>query len=178
MNYSKRLSILSAALLIVVAASACTMVMLPTDGAPLSDADVGTEETVRAASAPQPGNEQMDAGALEGTTWALFAYGQADALEALVVDSEVMIEFGQEGDLTGNAGCNRFMTTFEVTGNLLSVGSVGLTRMMCVDAAIQDQEYMLVNALEGMAAGQPFRLVGDQLEIQLADGSLLIFTAE
>lgn len=115
--------------------------------------------------------------------WSLVAYGDSSALQAMAIDSEITAEFSADGRLSGNAGCNRYMATFEVNdsgedSDRLAVGPVGLTRMMCADDAINEQEQQFVGLLERMAEGRPFQLSAKQLEIDLGDGKILIFQSQ
>jgi heat shock protein HslJ len=43
------------------------------------------------------------------------------------------LRFGQDGTLSGNAGCNNFSGTYKIKGNQLQIGQVGATKMACMD---------------------------------------------
>ncbi len=178
-------------LLLLVAFASSTLILVAgcvvVEPAPVSTA--GSLETVEEASepdapaaAPQPttstdetSGDSPSVGELGGTAWSLFAYGDPGSFQALASGSEITAEFSTDGQITGSAGCNRYMATFEVNGEFLAVGPIGLTRMMCTDESLRQQEQQFISALEGMAEGSEFRLVSDQLEIDLGDGMLLVF---
>lgn len=134
-----------------------------------------TERPDSPAAAPQGNGVDSSFFELEGTSWTLTSHGDVSALKAVADDADLTADFSTDGQLSGNTGCNRYMTTFEVDENQLTVAPIGLTRMMCVDEALRLQEQQFVEALEGLADGRAFRLTADQLEIDLGNGQLLIF---
>lgn len=69
---------------------------------------------------------------LEGTEWILDQEASrfANATSAAVVTAQ----FGADGRLTGNGGCNDYFTSYEVDGSALTVSAkIGSTRRLCAD---------------------------------------------
>jgi heat shock protein HslJ len=81
---------------------------------------------------------------LTGTAW------QAAEIGGRAVHREISstLIFGEEGGISGSAGCNRFFGTLDLEGDGVSVGPLGSTRMMCA-APVMDQEQRFFQALEG-----------------------------
>lgn len=147
-----------AALAVIVAA--CT----PTGGEPESSA----------ASATQTGTDlektdEMEVVGLGGVRWVLVSYLNAagETAEALA-DREVTAEFGADGRVGGNSGCNTYFASYTTEGNTLTIGQAGSTMMACEPAEIMQQEADYLAALTSAAT---FTIEGDQLSIANADGA-------
>lgn len=87
---------------------------------------------------------------LVGTQWQLVSFLDytSGRIETPVVEgSGVIIEFGEEGAVAGNAGCNTFNGSYELQGELLSFGPLATTRRACADAALSEQEAAFLSAL-------------------------------
>jgi putative lipoprotein len=83
-------------------------------------------------------------GALWGTSWRL-----EDLAAAGVVDqSQATLEFPQEGKVIGNASCNRFFGSVQVSGDSIAFSRMGATRMACLSEATMTQEAAYLKALE------------------------------
>lgn len=63
--------------------------------------------------------------ALAGSEW---GFGEAD---------KRFIQFGGDGRVSGHAGCNRFFGSYEEGGGRLTIGQLGMTRMMCPPADME-----------------------------------------
>jgi heat shock protein HslJ len=67
--------------------------------------------------------------------------------EPALADKIVTIEFKEDGNIGGTAGCNHYFSSYEINGNSLSFGVVGSTEMYCMDEDVMDQEYKFLKAL-------------------------------
>jgi heat shock protein HslJ len=76
--------------------------------------------------------------------------------------SKVTLAFAQDGSLSGGASCNRFMGSYALSGEGLTVAPAATTRMACMDAQVNQERDFL--ALLGKV--QSFSIE--------ADGSLLL----
>ena len=103
-----------------------------------------------------PDSSATDATGLRGTIWRLAELGGA----AVVPDAEATLEFPETGKVVGQGTCNRFFGTVTITGQTITFGPLGTTRMACSEAA-GAQEAIYLKALEG----------ADRYEI---DGSVLL----
>lgn len=98
---------------------------------------------------------------LEGTSWLLVAYGGS----APIGMTMPTLAF-QDGQVSGNASCNSFGGSFEVTGDRLSFGPMFMTEMFCMDPeGVMDQE------------GLYLQMLGSVERFEISDGQLVLFTA-
>ncbi len=97
------------------------------------------------------------------TEWELDGLNGQDALNGVLVS----MKFGEDGKLTGNGGCNRFMGSWDHTGSReLSLSAGGSTMMAC-DETIMKQEQAFFQALEQTAR---YKLDRDELDLYDANG--------
>jgi heat shock protein HslJ len=92
-------------------------------------------------AAPVPANAASFS--LAGSEWLLEdlgGLGGADNLQATLT-------FPEAGKVAGNGSCNRFFGPAEVSGDALKLGPLASTRMMCPEAAM-NQETKYINALQ------------------------------
>ncbi len=70
---------------------------------------------------------------LEGNLWGLKTVADAAGqLVDVLPGTEVTAEF-LNGQVAGSAGCNNYFGSYEMSGNSLSIGTVGMTGMFCAD---------------------------------------------
>ncbi len=81
---------------------------------------------------------------LDGTAWKATEIGGRAVQEGVAST----LRFGEQGSVSGGAGCNRFFGTLSLKGDRVSVGPLGSTRMMCAPP-VMDQEQRFFQALEG-----------------------------
>jgi len=80
--------------------------------------------------------------------------------------------FASDGVLTGHGGCNRFRTSYEITGEGMGIGPAQATRMACVDAEVNAQETRFFALLEQVTR---FDIAGDgSLELLIGDGPVIV----
>ena len=87
---------------------------------------------------------------LVGTVWRLQAYsdGQSGMMSTLA-GTEITALFGEDGRLTGSAGCNSYSAAYEVDGNAITIGPAASTMMMCGEpGGIMEQEATYLAALQ------------------------------
>ena len=150
------------------------MMLLPSDNTSQAS---GTLETADAPAAAAIGEAEPQSVTLEDiadTSWRLVSYGERSALIDAIADVDVTAEFSSDGALNGYAGCNRYFTDFQIEDGLISIGPAGMTRMMCADNALQDQEFAFAAALERMIEPRLIMLNDTDLEIDLGDDQVLI----
>ena len=113
---------------------------------------------------------------LIGTNWTLdtFSTANRDAVSSLISGTTITAVFGEDGRVSGSAGCNNYFGSYTVAGSSLSIGSVASTRMYCPGQDIMLQESTFLASLS-RAAG--FTISGNRLSLADADGAtLLTFT--
>jgi heat shock protein HslJ len=110
---------------------------------------------------------------LTGTTW--YATGVNNGREAvvsLVTGSEITAVFGEDGSLTGRAGCNNYMTSYTTASAQIQIEPAASTRMMCPEPeGVMEQEAAYLAALTTAAT---YSISGDRLELRTADGALAV----
>jgi heat shock protein HslJ len=110
---------------------------------------------------------------LAGTSWEAIAYNNGkQAVTSVLAGSTITASFGQDGTLSGNAGCNDYNGTYTVTGNQIVIGPLASTRMFCNDpVGVMDQEAQYLAAL---ATAATYQVEGTVLELRSKDGALAV----
>jgi heat shock protein HslJ len=82
--------------------------------------------------------------------------------EPVAENSPARVQFTADGQINGNASCNRFFGTYTYTGLVLSIPNpLGATKLMCLPA-LMEQESRLLGSL------------GDATSAGLEDGHLIL----
>ena len=85
---------------------------------------------------------------LAGTSWSVTSYNNGkEAVVSVAADSELTLEFGADGQVSGSAGVNTFSGGYEYDDNTLSIGPLATTRM-AGPTELMDQETLYLAALE------------------------------
>ena len=84
------------------------------------------------------GGRALPPESLHDTTWTIIMIGQMPVLE----DIQTEVRFA-DGKISGTAGCNRFNGTYRIASNVLTVGPVASTRMMCPDKQMAQEAKFL-----------------------------------
>lgn len=91
----------------------------------------------------------------------------------VIAGSSPGLNFETEGKVNGNGSCNQFFGGYQLSGEGLTVGSVGASMMMC-DDALMDQEGQILTLLKELAG---FGISGDgKLILRTNDGRTLTAT--
>jgi heat shock protein HslJ len=132
-------------------------------------AEATAEATEEATSEATPAaEEEGTASALEGVTWQVVEYAGADrAMAAPVADATMAFNNGQ---ISGNAGCNGFFAGYVIDGAQLTIEQGASTMMACPEPEMA-QETAIWAAL-GQAAS--YTVVDGQLTILNSDGVAVI----
>jgi heat shock protein HslJ len=109
---------------------------------------------------------------LAGTSWSVIGYNNGkEAVVSVLIGTELTAVFGEDGTLSGSAGCNNYTAPYEADddGNI-SIGPAATTRKMCSEPeGIMAQENQYLATLETAAT---YRMEGNRLELRTADGAL------
>ncbi len=108
---------------------------------------------------------------LAGTSWQVIGYNNGkQAVVSILAGTQMDIQFGKDGTVSGKSGCNTYNGPYTVNGNQLKIGPLASTMMACSDpAGIMDQEQQYLAALETAAT---YQIEGNVLELRTADGAL------
>lgn len=103
--------------------------------------------------------------------WKLLSFGPvsgpASSPMLAAPDVDTSINFGSDGRLNGNVGCNSFGGGYAVSGAQIKFDSLFSTKMACM-GAVDEQERAVLATFAGSVN---FKLTGDTLTITSADGS-------
>ncbi len=105
--------------------------------------------------------------------WTLVSYGDPASPTPAAPDVETSINFGADGKLVGDVGCNAFNGGYEVDGDKITFGPLVSTLMFCEGPA-GEQETAVFNVFFETTS---FALDGDTLTITSADGSSVVVLA-
>ena len=108
---------------------------------------------------------------LTGTLWqAVSVNNGQEAVTSVISGTLLTATFGDDGALSGSAGCNNFTGGYTVDGDAIQIGPLATTMMFCPEPeGIMEQEMAFGAALESAAT---FAIQGDMLELRTADGAL------
>jgi len=109
---------------------------------------------------------------LARTTWKLVSYGSTANPTPAVPDVETSLTFGDDGQISGNIGCNSFFGGYKTKDAQITFDTLGSTMMACEEPRMQ-QESTVFGLLVGTLN---FKIDGDTLTISSTDGaSALVF---
>lgn len=100
---------------------------------------------------------------LENTEWTLISHGPPDAQIQVIEGTTVTLEFDDQGNATGEGGCNLFGGNYSVTnGDEISITDIVSTERACLDEGVMEQERQYYSALNAAAS---FELSENMLSI-------------
>lgn len=114
---------------------------------------------------------------LTDTAWEVVAYNNGrEAVVGLIAGTQIDAYFGDEDDLTGNAGCNDYFTDFTTDDdNNITLGTIGATMRFCAEpVGLMTQEAEYLAALERATT---YRVEGNTLQMRTADDQLAVIMA-
>jgi heat shock protein HslJ len=108
---------------------------------------------------------------LGGTSWIVTGYNNGrGGVVSVLLGTELTADFGADGQLTGNAGCNSYNAAYSTTGDSITIGAAASTRMFCGEPeGVMDQEAQYLAAL---STASTFVISGNGLELRTSDGAL------
>jgi len=101
---------------------------------------------------------------LPGSAWQVATF----AGQSPLTEHPITFEFDTEGNIAGDASCNRFGGSCQIEGDKIQVGRLRSTRRAC-EPHVMEQEYKFL-ALLGAAA--TWSLDGDKLVLTSPDGEI------
>lgn len=107
---------------------------------------------------------------LSGTAWDVIAYNNGkEAVVSVMIGTEITALFGEDGQLTGNAGCNDYFTSYETDGDQIAIGLPGVTRKFCSEpVGMMEQEQAYLTALQTAAT---YKIMGMDMEMRTSGGA-------
>jgi heat shock protein HslJ len=109
---------------------------------------------------------------LTGTLWSAISYNNGrEAVVSVIAGSTISAIFGEDGTLTGSAGCNNYSAGYTTDGANVTISPAIATMMFCEQPeGLMEQEAAYLAALETAAT---WSISGDTLELRTADGALV-----
>ena len=104
---------------------------------------------------------------LKGTSWELYAISKHPPIDG----SHITLKF-EDGQVSGNSGCNSFGGDYKVNGDKIEFGMMMSTLMACADPAMMDQE---TSFMQMLGKAQRFELADDQLLVYGSGDEALTF---
>ncbi|HSN74919.1 MAG TPA: META domain-containing protein, partial [Anaerolineae bacterium] len=105
---------------------------------------------------------------LAGTEWNVTMYNNGrEAVVGVIEGTEITAIFGDNGELSGNAGCNQYMTSYTIDGNAIEIAMPATTRRLCPEPeGVMEQEQAFLAALQSAAT---FNIEGNTLSMRTAE---------
>lgn len=108
---------------------------------------------------------------LEGA-WLVTGYNTgAEAVTSLIQGTRITLEFGDDGTVSGDSGCNVYSGTYEVDGPSLTLGALASTERACLEEGVMEQESEYLSALQ---ATESWQVIGSTLELRDGAGALQV----
>ena len=101
---------------------------------------------------------------LPGSAWEVTTFAGQTPLN----DHPITFEFDTEGNIAGDASCNRFGGTCTIEGNTMKIGPLRSTRRACEPEIMQQEQKFL--AL--LSAATTWSIDGDDLVLTAPDGEI------
>ena len=119
---------------------------------------------------PGPAGLQLD-----GTGWTLTDYVSGGSTVQALNGTTLTMVFGDNGQITGSAGCNHYFASYGMKGTTITIGQAGSTEMYCTAPGVMEQESAYL-ALLGRAAS--VTAVNDRLTFADATGMTILSFAK
>lgn len=104
--------------------------------------------------------------------WQATGLLQGDAFTSLLEGTEITASFGEDGALSGSAGCNTYNSTYTTDGGTIEIAEPSSTRMACAEPnGVMEQEAAYLAALPTVVG---FRVERGVLELLSAEGTAVV----
>jgi heat shock protein HslJ len=109
---------------------------------------------------------------LAGTSWEAVNFNNGkQAVVGVITGTTLSVDFGKDGTLSGNGGCNNYSGPYKVDGDKIKIGPLASTMMACSDPeGVMDQEAQYLAALQ---MAESYQVEGRVLELRSSDQSLV-----
>ncbi len=109
---------------------------------------------------------------LEGTSWEVIGYNNGKGgVVSVILGTAITANFGEDGQVTGNASCNNYFASYETEDDSITIGPAGATEMFCAEPeGIMEQEQQYLAALQTAAT---YKITGLNMEMRTSEGSIV-----
>ncbi len=117
---------------------------------------------------------QVQSQELSGSSWEATVFNNGkQAAVGLLEGTTLTASFGEDGNISGSAGCNNFSGPYTTDGNKITIGPLASTMMACEGPAeIMEQEAQYLAALQSAAT---YQIEGNVLELRTAEDAIAAF---
>jgi heat shock protein HslJ len=103
--------------------------------------------------------------------WEATMFRQRDAVSSPLPDTQVTAVFGEDGKLSGSAGCNTYSATYTTDRGAITIGQPAATRKACVKpAGVMEQEQAYLDALPHATS---YLVEGSRLSLLTSEGTFV-----
>ena len=103
--------------------------------------------------------------------WTVTAFRMPGSVSSPIVGTELTAAFGDDGKLSGTAGCNPYTTTYRAERGTIEIAAPGSGRMACeTPKGVMEQERAYLDALPAAAT---YEVGGSNLKLLAADGTIV-----
>lgn len=130
----------------------------------IRDASGATQVVAGQATAPT---------GLGGTNWEVTGYNNGkQAVVSPIVGTKLTLNFGTDGTVSGEAGCNNYSGSFTTDGDKITISKVVSTQRACISPeGISEQETQFLTALQQAAT---YQIDGSTLTIRDSSGAMVV----
>jgi heat shock protein HslJ len=108
---------------------------------------------------------------LIGTTWRLESFHTEDTVSSVLSGITISAVFEEDGRVIGSAGCNTYFARYNLTGNQLSISTIGTTKMNCGTPGVMEQENTYLALLGKVTT---FTIEGERMSVADAGSATLL----
>ena len=110
---------------------------------------------------------------LAGSSWEPTAFNNGkQAVIGMLDGTSLTADFGNDGTLSGNSGCNQYTGEFKETGNQITIGPLASTMMACSEPeGVMEQESQYLAALQSAAT---YEIEGNVMQLRTKDDALAV----
>jgi len=107
-----------------------------------------------------------------GTNWTLESFHSSDAASSVISGTSISALFGDDGQVTGSAGCNSYFASYTLSGITLTIGEPGSTKKYCTtpEGVMPQENTYLAN----LGQARTFAIQGTRMSLADANGTTLL----
>lgn len=96
--------------------------------------------------------------------WELISLNQKPVEEVRIAH----VNFGKDGRIFGNLGCNNFFGEYKINEDKLEIGQVGSTMMMCLDDNIEREFSKVLGEVKGFNVQEDELIFLNEKKVEIA----------
>ncbi len=107
------------------------------------------------------------------TSWDVTGYNNGNqAVVSPIIDTNPTITFGDDGTISGSAGCNTYSGKYSISGQSITISTLATTRRECIEPeGIMEQESSFLTYLQ---KANTWSLQGNMLSLRTAEDQLAV----